>query len=139
MKTEFEMTDLGLLHYFLGIKAKQGDHMISISQKKYAMELLVKFNMSDSISAATPMEVGLKLTKDSHGESVDPTLFRSLVGCLMYLTATRPDIMFSVSLVSRFMENPKKSHWEAARRILRYVKGTLYHGIKFSQVQNPKL
>lgn len=57
----------------------------------------------------------------------------------MYLTATRPDIMFSVSLVSRFMENPKKSHWEAARRILRYVKGTLYHGIKFSQVQNPKL
>lgn len=139
MKTEFEMTDLGLLHYFLGIEAKQVDFMVSISQKKYAMELLVKFNMGESISAATPMEIGLKLTKDNHEESVDPTLFRSLVGCLMYLTATRPDIMFPVSLVSRFMENPKKSHWEAAKRILRYVKGTLNHGIKYSQVQSPKL
>lgn len=139
MKTEFEMTDLGPLHYFLGIEAKQGDYMITISQKKYAMELLVKFNMSDSITAATPMEVGLKLTKDGHEEKVDPTLYRSLVGCLMYLTATRPDIMFSVSLVSRFMEDPKRSHWEAAKRILRYVKGSLNHGIKFSFVQDPRL
>lgn len=84
MKVEFEMTDLGLLHYFLGIEAKQGDHFISISQKKYAKDLLSRFNMEDSITAATPMEPGLKLTKGDDEKDVDSTLFRSLVGCLMF-------------------------------------------------------
>ncbi|KAJ9539061.1 hypothetical protein OSB04_031794 [Centaurea solstitialis] len=139
MKHNIEMSDLGLLHYFLGIEATQGTHYISISQKKYARDLLHRFNMEDCITADTPMEPSLKLSKGVDGREVDSTFYRSLVGCLMYLTGTRPDIMFSVSLVSRFMENPKKEHWDTARRILRFGKGTVNHGITYSSTQDFKL
>lgn len=139
MKMEFEMTDMGLLHYFLGIEVKQKKDAICISQQKYAREILNRFNMSDSCSSPTPMEFGLKLTKDSSDEAVDSSLYRSLVGSLMYLTATRPDILFAVSLISRFMEFPKKCHWEAGKRIMRFLKGTLDHGIIYTKVQNPSL
>ncbi|XP_024965760.1 uncharacterized protein LOC112505958 [Cynara cardunculus var. scolymus] len=139
MKENFEMTYLGLSHYFLGIEATQGAHCITISHKKYARDLLQRFNMEDCISAATPMEFGLKLSKEENGKEVDSTVYRSFVGCLMYLTASRPDIMLPVTLVSRFMEHPKKQHLEAARRILRHVKGTLDHGITYSFSHDFKL
>ena len=74
----------------------------------------------------------VKLSKDDEESTVDPTLFKRLVGSLMYLTATRPDIMYGVSLISRFMESPKDSHWQAGKRILRYVSGTKDLGIMYS-------
>ena len=80
--------------------------------------------MSNCKTVPTPVIIGLKLSKDDEGSTVDPTLFKRLVGSLMYLTATRPDIMYGVSLISRFMESPKDSHRQAGKRILRYVSGT---------------
>ena len=74
----------------------------------------------------------MKLSKNDEGKVIDPTLYRSLVGCLRYLTCTRPDILYGVGLVSRFMEEPKETHWKAAKRILRYLQGTLSHGLFYS-------
>ncbi|KAK8913818.1 hypothetical protein KSP39_PZI024059 [Platanthera zijinensis] len=139
MTKEFEMSDLGHAHYFLGIEVKYGVGKISISQTKYAAEILTRFRMENAVPISTPMEFGLKLSKDGDEKTVDSSLFRSLVGSLMYLTATRPDIMFVVSLISRFMENPKQSHWEAGKRILRYLGGTLDHGILYEKVENYQL
>ena len=88
--------------------------------------------MEECKSVSTPVAPGLKLSKDMEGEDVDPTLYRQLVGSLVYLTHTRPDIAFAVSVVSRFLSSPKVPHWIADKRILRYVKGTLMMGIYYS-------
>ncbi|KAI3708032.1 hypothetical protein L2E82_37034 [Cichorium intybus] len=135
MKDEFDMTDMGLLHYFLGIEVKQKEDKISICQERYARSILDRFNMSEASPGNIPMEYGSKLSKFPDEENVDPGLYRSLVGCLMYLTATRPDLMFAVSIISRYMECPKVGHWEAGKRILKYVKGTVGHGIVYSKVE----
>ena len=95
--------------------------------------------MSNCKTAPTPVITGLKLSKDDEGSTVDPTLFKRLVGNLMYLTTTRPDIMYGVSLISRFMESPKDSHWQAGKIILRYVSGTKDIGIMYSTSENLKL
>eukprot|EP00253_Pinus_taeda_P006070 PITA_06070 len=122
MKEEFEMTNMGLQRYFLGIEVEQNGNGIFISQEKYANEVLERFNMQESKAAITPTVMGLKLSKEDISKDFDPSLYKSIVGSLMYLTATRPDIMHAVSLISRFMERPKEAHWQAAKRILRYVK-----------------
>eukprot|EP00253_Pinus_taeda_P031676 PITA_31676 len=111
MKEEFEMTDMGLLRYFLGIEVDQNENGIFITQAKYVNEVLERFNMQDSKAAITPIVMGLKLSKEDSSKVFDPSLYKSIVGSLMYLTATRPDIMFAVSLISRFMERPKGAHW----------------------------
>ena len=121
MEREFEMTDLGLMKFFLGIEVEQSESGIFMSQSKYASIFLKIFNMSNCKSTPTSIIIGLKLSKDDDGSTVDPMLFKRLVGSLMYLTTTRPDIMYGVSLISRFMESPKDSHWQAGKRILRYV------------------
>ncbi|KAF2298936.1 hypothetical protein GH714_029230 [Hevea brasiliensis] len=106
MMLEFDMSDLGRLHYFLGIEVVQSADGIFISQKKYVQEILDRFQMSNCNSVTTPSDVGLKLTKDQDNKKIDSTLFKQIVGSLMYLTATRPDIMHAVSVISRYMENP---------------------------------
>ncbi|XP_059077974.1 secreted RxLR effector protein 161-like [Cryptomeria japonica] len=90
-------------------------------------------------SAPTPIVTGLKLSKDDKGANVNPTLYKKLVGSLMYLIATRPDIMFGVSLISRFMESPKVTHWNVGKRILKYVSGTKNYGIFYSRSNDFKL
>jgi hypothetical protein len=95
--------------------------------------------MINSKATPTPVITGLKLSKEDKGSKVDPTLFKRLVGSLMYLTTTRPDIMYGVSLISRFMETPKESHWKEGKRILRYVNGTKYFGIKYSTSEDFRL
>eukprot|EP00253_Pinus_taeda_P011834 PITA_11834 len=131
MKSEFEMTDLGLLRYFLGIEMKQTKNGIFISQAKYVVEILERFKMQNNKSAPTPTVIGLKLSKEDCSSNVNPTLYKSMIGSLMYLTATRPDIMYAISLVSRFIETPKETHWQAAKRIQRYVNGTKQYGILY--------
>eukprot|EP01018_Ginkgo_biloba_P011369 Gb_30477 [translate_table: standard] len=139
MCKEFEMSDLGQLHYFLGIIIWQSGKEIFMSQEKYAMDILKKFNMSDCKPLATPVEFGLKLSKYEYSDSVDATLYRKLIGSLVYLTSTRHDIAYAVSLVSRFMADPKIEHWKTTKRILRYIRGTRDYGLQYKRTINFRL
>ncbi|XP_059068180.1 secreted RxLR effector protein 161-like [Cryptomeria japonica] len=132
MKQEFEMSDLGLMHYFLGVEVQQQSEDISISQTKYVVDLLKQFRMMPCTTVATLVALGEKLTKADASSNVDTTKYKSLVGSLMYLTTTRPDIIYVVSLISRFMRDLHESHWRAVKRILRYVSGTHNFGIHYS-------
>eukprot|EP00253_Pinus_taeda_P015716 PITA_15716 len=125
MKEKFEMTNLGLLRYFLGIEVEQNVNGIVISQEKYVNEVLERLNMQESQAAITPIVMGLKLSKEDSNKDFDPSLYKSIVDSLMYLIATRLDIVHVVSLISRFMERPKEAHWQVAKRILRYIKGAI--------------
>jgi hypothetical protein len=111
MKTEFEMVDLGMMKYFLGIEVKQSEDGIFICQNKYAKDILKRFRMVNCKPVVTPIETGTKLSKNDKGSCVDPTLYKRPFGSLMYLKTKRYDIMFVVSLISRFMENLKSTHW----------------------------
>ncbi|GJU86036.1 hypothetical protein Tco_1293582 [Tanacetum coccineum] len=114
---------MGELTFFLGLQVKQKEDGIFISQDKYVGEILKKFGFSSIRTASTPMETNKALTKDEDGEDVDVHLYRSMIGSLMYLTSSRPDIMFSVCACSRFQVQPKVSHLNAVKRIFRYLKG----------------
>jgi Reverse transcriptase (RNA-dependent DNA polymerase) len=132
MTKEFDMTDLGLMSYFLGLEVRQENSRIFISQEAYAKGILKKFKMDECNPVNTPVESGTKLSRNDEGNAVDATLYRNLVGSLCYLTCTRSDIAYGVGLVSRYMEEPKMTHWNAIKRILCYVKGTLSHGLFYS-------
>ncbi|GJZ02603.1 retrovirus-related pol polyprotein from transposon TNT 1-94 [Tanacetum coccineum] len=129
MHDEFEMSMMGELNFFLGLQIKQLDDGIFFNQSKYIKEMLKKFGLEDSKPMKTPMSTETKLTRDEEGESVDNTKYRGMIGSLLYLTASRPDIMFSVCLCARFQEDPKTSHLEAVKRIFRYIKGTMHLGL----------
>ncbi|GJY96531.1 retrovirus-related pol polyprotein from transposon TNT 1-94 [Tanacetum coccineum] len=129
MHDEFEMSMMGELNFFLGLQIKQLEDGIFFNQSKYIKEMLKKFGLEDSKPMKTPISTETKLTKDVEGESVDNTKYRGMIGSLLYLTASRPDIMFSVCLCARFQEDPKTSHLEAVKRIFRYVKGTTHLGL----------
>lgn len=139
MKKVFEMTDLGLMSYFLGIEIKQSQDEVFICQKKYAKEILKRFHMEDCKAVKTPMNQKEKLVKDDGSAKVDEAEFRSLIGCLMYLTATRPDILNAVSILSRFMHCPNETHMRVAKRVIRYIKGTWNYGVKFLRQKEMEL
>ncbi|GJY59074.1 retrovirus-related pol polyprotein from transposon TNT 1-94 [Tanacetum coccineum] len=113
----FEMSMMGELNFFLGLQIKQMEDGIFFNQSKYIKEMLKKFGLEESKPMKTPMSSDTKLTKDEECESVDSTKYRGMIGSLLYLTASRPDIMFSVCLCARFQEAPKTSHLEAVKRI----------------------
>ncbi|GJY96187.1 retrovirus-related pol polyprotein from transposon TNT 1-94 [Tanacetum coccineum] len=117
MTWEFEMTNLDMMNYFLGLEVKQGESGISFSQEAYTKEILKKSKMVDCNLVSTPMELGTKLSKFDGGKKVNASMYWSLVGSLHYLTCTRTDISFSVGIMSRFMEDPVYSHWKALKRI----------------------
>ncbi|GJT34722.1 putative ribonuclease H-like domain-containing protein [Tanacetum coccineum] len=123
MHNRFQMSSMGALTFFLGLQVKQKEDGIFISQDKYVGEILKKFGFFSIRSASTPMETHKALTKDEDGEDVDVHLYRSMIGSLMYLTSSRPDIMFSVCACLRFQVQPKVSHLNAVKRIFRYLKG----------------
>jgi hypothetical protein len=133
MLSEFEMTDLGIMKYFLGIEVDQSTKGIFVCQKKYAPDIIKRFCMEECNPVETPIPLGTKLSKKDEGPTVEPTLYKSLVGSLLYLTTTRLDIMYAASLVSRLMESPKDFHWKMAKRILRYVAGTLNFGLWYTK------
>ncbi|GJT97520.1 retrovirus-related pol polyprotein from transposon TNT 1-94 [Tanacetum coccineum] len=124
MHDEFEMSMMGELNFFLGLQIKQMEDGIFFNQSKYIKEMLKKFGLEESKPMKTPMSSDTKLTKDEECESVDNTKYRGMIGSLLYLMASRLDIMFSVCLCARFQEAPKTSHLEAVKRIFRYIKGT---------------
>lgn len=139
MKKVFEMTDLGLMSFFLGMDIRQGQNEVFLCQTKYAKEILKKFQMNECKAVSTPMNQKEKLCKDDGAEKIDEGYFRSLIGCLMYLTATRPDILNVVSILSRFMHCPSELHLRAAKRVIRYIKGTTDFGVKFKRSKEFKL
>ena len=132
MIKEFEMTDHGLMSYFLGIEIIQGDDGIFIPQRKFSVEFLKKFEMEDSNPVKTPIETGIKLTKEGDGRTVDATYNKHIFGSLRYLMCTRPDICYVVGLVIRYMESPRQVHLQAVKRIMRYIKGTTTFGLFYS-------
>jgi hypothetical protein len=110
LKKKFEMTDLGFLHYFLGLQVLQTNEGILLSQSKYACDLLRRFHMDDCKSSPSPFQSGVKLVATCSSLEVDATLYRQLVGSLLYLTHTCPDLSFLVGLVSRYMQTPHEIH-----------------------------
>ncbi|GJS81602.1 putative ribonuclease H-like domain-containing protein [Tanacetum coccineum] len=123
MKSRFQMSSMGELTFFLGLQVKQKEDGISISQDKYVAEILKKFDFASVKIASTSIETQKPLTKDEEAVDVDVHLYRSMIGSLMYLTASRPDIMFAVCPCSRFQVTQKTSHLHAVKRIFRYLKG----------------
>ncbi|GJT76317.1 retrovirus-related pol polyprotein from transposon TNT 1-94 [Tanacetum coccineum] len=122
-KTLFIRRDKGELTFFLGLQVKQKEDGIFISQDKYVTKILKKFGFSDVKTTSTPMKTHKPLLKDADGEDVDEHLYRSMIGSLMYLTSSRPDIMFAACACARFQVNPKVSHLHVVKRIFRYLKG----------------
>ncbi|KAJ9544817.1 hypothetical protein OSB04_024524 [Centaurea solstitialis] len=128
LSSEFPMSDLGPLSFFLGIVASRSKSGFFLSQSAFAQEILARADMVSCNPCNTPADTKTKLAVD--GEPVpDPTLYRSLVGALQYLTFTRPDIAYAVHQVCLFMHDPRLPHLNALKRILRYLKGTLSHGL----------
>ncbi|CAA7024669.1 unnamed protein product [Microthlaspi erraticum] len=133
MKEEFDMTDLGKMKYFLGVEVIQDADGIFIHQKKYAGELLEMFNLQNANEVKNPIVPGTRFSREGDGGKVDPTLYKKLIGSLMYITSTRPDLMYVVCLLSRYMANPSDQHMQAAKRVLRYLKGTLGFGVFYKR------
>ena len=129
MQVEFEMSMMGELTYFLGLQVKQLKHETFLNQSKYYFDLLKKFKMEDCKKVVTPISTNCLMRANEVGQQVDSTKYRGLIGSLLYLTASRPDIQFGVCLCARFQANPKESHFKAAKRILKYLKGTTNVGL----------
>ncbi|GJV48307.1 putative ribonuclease H-like domain-containing protein [Tanacetum coccineum] len=121
MHDKFQMSSMGELNFFLGLQVKQREDGIFISQDKYVAEILRKFGFTDVRTASTPMDTEKPLLKDSDGDDVDVHLYRSMIGSLMYLTSSRPDIMFAVCACARFQVTPKVSHSHAVKKIFRLI------------------
>ena len=122
--SHFHTKDLGCLKYFLGIEVAQSKEGIVISQRKYALDILEETGMTNCRPIDSPMDPNQKLMLDQGGPFPDPERYRRLVGKLIYLTITRPDLSFVVGVVSQFMQDPHIDHWNVVIRILRYIKKT---------------
>jgi hypothetical protein len=139
LKKKFEMTNLGFLHYFLSLQVLQTNEGIFLSQTKYDCDLLCRFHMDDCKPTASPFQSRVKLTTTFSSLEVDATMCRQLVGSLLYLAHTHPDLSFVVGLIARYMKTPHESHWIEDKRILRYVCGTIHFGIQNSLEGTPLL
>eukprot|EP00253_Pinus_taeda_P004736 PITA_04736 len=120
------MIDIGNLHYVIGLQVLQSKEDISLSESKYACDILHHFHMEDCKPAPSPLQSGAKLSVTCTSPKFDATLYCQLVGKLLYLTHTRPNLSFVVGLIAWFMQNPHENHWKAAKRILRYVQGYVF-------------
>lgn len=127
---EFDMTDLGPLHHFLGISVSRNAQGLFLSQQNYVADILHRANMTNCNSCATPVDTMSKLAEAVGMPVADPTLYRSLAGALQYLTFTRPDISYAVQQICLFMHDPREPHFQALKRILRYIKGTVSLGLQ---------
>lgn len=127
---EFDMKDLGELRYFLGIEVVKTKQGIWLVQRHYALEMLAKYGMMACKPMSMPLEQNMNLRGADCGDEVeDITMYRKMVGSLIYMTITRPDLSYAVGLVSQLMQSPRKPHLDVIRRILRYVKATAQYGL----------
>jgi hypothetical protein len=132
MESVFQMSMMGELTFFLGIQVKQTKQGTSVHQAKYTKDLMKKFNMAKLKLVSTPMSSAASLGPDEVGEAVDQREYMSMIGSLLYLTTTRPDIQFTVGLCARFQASPCSSHRTAVQRVFRYLKHTSEFGIWYS-------
>jgi hypothetical protein len=131
LASEFEMSDIGLMHYFLGMEVWQEEGHIFLGQGKYAANILSGFQMEDYRPMSTPMIINWKKLSVSDIQLMDATVYRQLIGSLMYLVNTRPDICFSVNTLSQYMVEPRSVHMVGAKHVLRYVAGTVDYGLDY--------
>ncbi|KAB5529442.1 hypothetical protein DKX38_019523 [Salix brachista] len=132
LQSQFALKTLGSVTYFLGFETTRGPNEIHLSQAKYTMDLLKRSNMLEANPCPTPMNQSNKLYLQDSAPFDNVTLYRSTIGALQYLTLSRPDIAFSVNKLSQFLQSPTQNHWQACKRILRYLAGSVGEGIKFT-------
>jgi hypothetical protein len=138
LKQMFEMKDLGELRYFFDIEVIQSPKGIWLLQRQYALNKLSEYGMTGCKPISIPLEQNVKLSVDERDIVEDTTMYRCIVGSLIYMTITRLDLSYAVGVVNQFMQTPRKPHLDAVRRILRYIKHTLQCGIFYeakSQLQ----
>ena len=131
MSVRFEMKKLGELNHFLGLEAERVNDGIFIGQQGYAKRIVDRFGVHQGKVRSTPLDTNIRLKRDEESLLANPRPYCSLVGSLLYLTITIPDIAFAIGLVSRFMQEPRKPHLEAAKKIHKYVKTTLGMGLMY--------
>ncbi|XP_021747913.1 uncharacterized protein LOC110713775 [Chenopodium quinoa] len=129
LRIGFPMPDLGPLNYFPGIVVTHSPSYLFLSQQIYALEILERAGMASCKPAATPVDTQSKLSAEAGPKFHNPTLYRSLVGALQYLTFTHPDIAYAVQQVCLFMHDPRQAHYDALKRILRYIQNSIDHGL----------
>ena len=129
MRSEFEMSMMGELNYFLGLQVKQLSEGMFINQAKYTRELIQKFGQQTCKVGKIPMNTSTRIDLDEEGISIEEHKYRKLIGSLLYLTASRPDITFAVGVCARFQSKPKMSHYQTALKIIKYLKGTVNVGL----------
>ena len=143
LKSRFQMKDLGKLHYCLGISIEQDEERkcLWIHQKQYILNMLEKYSLSNAKVVSTPADVSVQLKKDDGvSNKVDSVTYQSIIGSLLYAAiATRPDIAQAVGVVAKFSSSPNQSHLTAAKRILRYLKGTLNLAIRYQKLEDEEL
>ena len=136
LQNSFRTKDLGKLHYFLGIKVARSKEGISLSQRKYVLDILEETGLLGSKPMETPTDPNVKFYEDQRELLSNPERYNRLVGKLNYLTITRLDISFAVSVLSQFMKDPHLPHWEAVIRIVRYLKAHPGHGLLYKDNGN---
>jgi hypothetical protein len=139
MQFEFEMSMIGEMPFFLGLQITQRPEGMFISQEKYLREMMKRFQMEDSKPMGTPMVTRCKLRKDDDSSDVDQRSYRSMIGILMYITTSRPNIMHVVGMVGRYQVAPKEIHLQDVKRIFRYLKETMTYGLWYPKNQNLQL
>ncbi|GKF14567.1 retrovirus-related pol polyprotein from transposon TNT 1-94 [Tanacetum coccineum] len=133
MSSKFKMSMMGKMSFFLGLQISQSPGGIFINQSKYALEILKKYGMESSDLVDTPLVERTKLDEDLQGIPVDPTRYRGMVGSLMYLISSRPDLVFAVCMCAHYLEKPTEKHLYAIKRVFRYLKGTINIGLWYSK------
>ena len=139
MKEKFEMSMMGEMSYFLGLQVKQSPTGIFINQSKYTKELIEKFGLTHGKVTRIPMNTNWKIEPGSEGKPVDPSKYRGIIGSLLYLTASRPDISYAVGVCARFQVEPREAHMLAAKNIIKYLKGTINLGLWYPTDDNIQL
>ena len=139
LSEQFMMSDLGYLHYFLGIEFSRSSDAYFLSQHRYAMDLLERSGLTDTRTACTPMELNLKLRPNDGTLLEEPSRYRHLVGSLVYLGVTRPDIAHAVHILSQFVSAPTSVHFPHLLRVLRYLRGTDSRGLFYGSLNSPVL
>ncbi|XP_070013007.1 uncharacterized mitochondrial protein AtMg00810-like [Nicotiana sylvestris] len=136
---QFRIKDLGILHYFLGLEVLRESAGVIITQRKFVVDMLTEFDSHDLSPVSAPLHVPCKITSNTRNPLSNPLVYCRLVGKLNFLTNTRPDLSYSVQLLSQFMHSPCEGHFQAALHVLRYVKGTVGQGLFMSTTSDFKL
>jgi hypothetical protein len=139
ISTKFSIKDLGSLHYFFGVEVLPTSSGLFLSQHKYIHDLLVRTRMDDAKEVGTPLPTTGSLVLNDGSPPANATEYRSVIGALQYLNLTRSDMSFTINKLSQFMHCLSESHWIATKRLLRYLKGTIFHGLHLRRHRNPSL